>query len=317
LIYGCFAASRAIHFVACLLIFCVCVFDRFLVRGQRDDLPPSLREHWRILARRLMLFALALALISGVCWFYLVVLNMSDVPISQLLRSEAPGAVWNQTFFGWLWKVRLGLWCAIALTIPLSFGWTRDPRLRGYASFSTLVLSIPLAGSLAWAGHGTVGHSPSLHLAADVIHILVTGLWPIGLLPLILLLRAVFHRRELADHAVVARHVARFSALSLASVIVLTITGLINGWILIGPPANLWRSSYGRLLVLKVLAFLFMVLLGAFNLRIHKPKLAQVTTHNHAAQSLRLNVTMELVLGGLVMILVGILGQLPPGFERP
>ena len=225
--------------------------------------------------------------------------------------------MWNQTFFGWLWKLRLGLWCAVALTTLLTFGWTQDPRLRRYAGFNTIVLSIPLAGSLAWAGHGTVGHSPSLHLAADVIHILVTGLWPIGLLPLILLLRAVFHRRELADHPVVARLVARFSALSLGSVIVLTITGLINGWILIGPPANLWASPYGRFLVLKVLAFSMMVALGAVNLRIHRPNLVQLATHDRAARSLRFNVTLELALGAVVMILVGVLGQLPPGFERP
>src|SRR5207302_451421 len=127
----------------------------------------------------------------------------------------------------------------------------------------------------------------SVHLAADVIHILVTGLWPIGLLPLILLLRVMFHSSDVTNRAAVERLVGRFSALSLCCVIVLAVTGLINGWILIGAPANLWRSSYGRFLVLKVVAFLIMVALGALNHRIHRPKLAQRATHDRAAGSLR------------------------------
>ena len=133
------------------------------------------------------------------------------------------------------------------------------------------VFSGVLLGSLAWAGHGQ--ESSPWHLSADVLHLLVAGLWPSGLLPLALVLKKLRPSTALAQGQILATLVRRFSALSLASVSLLTLTGLANSWYLVGSFSNLTQPAYGRWLMTKLILFGVIITFGAINLLRLKPRI--------------------------------------------
>ena len=72
----------------------------------------------------------------------------------------------------------------------------RGHEFRAKLIWIELFLSGCLLGSLAWAGHGQEGQPAGLHLLADVLHLLVAGIWPAGLLPFFLLLRKMRQKSE-------------------------------------------------------------------------------------------------------------------------
>jgi putative copper resistance protein D len=159
-----------------------------------------------------------------------------------------------------------------------------------------------LVASLAWAGHGLMAPAVSWHLTADVLHLLVCGLWPLGLLPFFLL---IWSSPQLD-----VRIVRRFSTLSALSVVALALTGLVNTLILVRSPCNLTHTSYGQVLMLKIGLFAVMIGLGASNRLYLLPRLAPAS--GSAAASLRRSVFLELLLAAAVLVIVGYLGRLAP-----
>lgn len=278
------AAARAVHFAACLLILTTCVFDRFIAEG-----PP-----WRSIARWLCFIALPLALASGVVWLLQVTISMSG----EALSANDLDLVWNHTRFGFVWRLRLFIWIGLA---PLAV-WAFAPgRTRRTPAWLALALSAALAGSLAWSGHGQFGRPVVVHLTCDAVHLMVAGCWPAGLVPLALFL-------FLSGRAPIII-IRRFSAMSLASVALLALTGTINSWYMLGSFHGLFWTTYGRVLMVKVAVFSAMVGLGAVNLLRLKPKLE---SDQRAGVRLRWNVAAEVVLFALVIAVVSILGLLMP-----
>jgi putative copper resistance protein D len=277
------ALARAVHFAACLLILATCVFDRFIAEGPR----------WRSVARWLCFIALPLALASGVVWLLQVTISMSGEAISD---SDLQ-LVWNQTQFGFVWRLRLFIWIGLAAAVSWAFV---PGRTRPTPAWLALVFSAALVGSLAWSGHGQYGRPIALHLACDAVHLIVAGCWPAGLVPLALVL---FRSGQAPIHIV-----RRFSAMSLTSVALLTLSGTINSWYMLGSVQGLW-TTYGRVLMVKVAVFLAMVGFGAVNLLRLKPKLE---SDARAGVRLRWNAAVEGVLFAVVIAVVSVLGLLMP-----
>jgi putative copper resistance protein D len=81
---------------------------------------------------------------------------------------------------------------------------------------------------------------------------------------------------------------------------------------------DLWTSAYGRLLTAKVLVFLGMVTIGAWNLLVLKRKLGREAQAGNggqsttAARALFRNVSWEMVLGATVLLIVAALGLTGP-----
>lgn len=313
-----FAAARAVHFVACLLVFGVCVFDRFVVGSVARQEEAWIGQPWRSIARTLMLIALPAALISGACWFILVAIQMSGLPPGEAVHLDILQLVWARTQFGNLWRLRAIFWLATAIPGIGLVLLRRESILRGAMVWLALGFGGLLAASLAWAGHGQTGGPVAWHCAADVLHILVTGLWPIGLLPLALLLFTMRRSTTPERWLVLPVLVRRFSTISLASVALLAASGLGNSWFLVGSASNLTGTTYGRVLLIKLGIFGVMVAIGAVNLLYLKPRLSTATAGARRAPSLarlRFNVLAEIAFGSTVMIVVGILGLLPPATE--
>lgn len=96
----------------------------------------------------------------------------------------------------------------------------------------------------------------------------------------------------------------------------LAAVGFVNGWILAGSFANLFGQTYGRWLLVKIILFGIAVAIGAVNLLRLKPRLVmeanQAQNAGPAAAQLNFNVQMELILGIAIILVVAVLGILPP-----
>jgi putative copper export protein len=292
---------------ACLLVFGTDGFELLIVRsftGQHS----AARALWRPISRGLLILSLPVALASGAVWFVLVTMDMTGAGLSEAIQFDNLKSVWNETHFGQLWRVRLIIWvvsAAAASVVQLS-------RKRSLARLgASFVAGSLLVLSLAWAGHGQ--DTGTLHVLADGVHLLVSGLWPIGLVPFALLLRSL-RRSQLPEKWIsLSAIVHRFSAMSLICAMLITLTGVTNAWFLLGRYSNLFHTTYGRLLLVKLVTFLFLIAIGAFNLLYLKPRANADSAAEGVGDRLQMTVGAELVLTALILPIVGILGLLAPG----
>jgi putative copper resistance protein D len=289
------AVARAVHIGASLAILGCWVFDWIVVE--------LLRGAWGRIFRRLMAICLLTVLLSGLVWFGLVTAEMSGLSLVEALHGPVLRAVWSQTRFGQASKWRAVLWagCVLCSVFP------KQTRL------SATVLAALLVVGLAWTGHAQTGLMPHAHLCADVVHLLAASAWPAGLMPfacLLFKLRGSSDARRWTSAAVLTR---RFSAMSLIAVALLIASGLINSYCLLAPIQSAVSTTYGRVLLAKLALFLIMLTLGAINLLHLKPRIGgDPHLARQSCARLQLTVSCELVLGTLILLVVGILGMLPP-----
>lgn len=229
--------------------------------------------------------ALAVAVVSGVAWLWLLAADLSD----------EPGTAWtllSETRFGWVACVRLVLAAALAGLVQL-------PRLH----WVTLALAAIFLGALALVGHA--GVTVALPLAVDVVHLLAAGAWVGGLPALALFLAS-------AEPQMRAAAVCRFGTLGLVCVVALAASGLANAWTLIGTPGDLVASTYGQVLLAKLALFAAMLALAAVN----RFRLTPRAKEPAVQAVLRRNSLAEAALGVGVLLLVGALGAMPPPAHR-
>jgi uncharacterized membrane protein len=136
------------------------------------------------------------------------------------------------------------------------------------------------------------------------VHLLTAAAW-LGALPALALL--LLRVRDEVTRIILPRAVRRFSALAIGCVATLSVSGLINSWMLLGGIGDLVNTAYGQLLACKLLLFAAMLGIAAVNRLRLMPRLPD------ARQALARNSLAEVALGLGVVIAVGALGILPPG----
>jgi putative copper resistance protein D len=300
---GPMVAVRAVHFAAsattagALLFRAVVVEPAFRSAGQIE----------RVIDGRIGVLAwtgLAIAFASGMLWLLLQASAMSGQTLAEAIRSGAMVTVIDDTQFGLVSEIRLGL--AALLAASLAFDRQRLPRRLALGAALGLVVAIAWTGHAASTPYG-LGY---LHLAADALHLCGAAAWTGGLISLALLMRLVGRYHASAGAALQVDAVRRFSSLGMLSVGALLMSGIINAWILVGSFHALFVTAYGRLLLLKVAAFIAMLVLAAANRFWLTPRLAK--PEGEAARRLLRNNDAEIVLALLVFALVGLLGTMHP-----
>jgi len=279
---------RAVHFAACLTALGTAGFA-MLAAGVGQAFERRLK--WLAAA------ALAVALISGALWFGLVARRIVDVPLGALLWDDSLASVATDTRFGRVALLRLALATVAGAALLLS-RWRRP----------AVAASAALTASIAWAGHAGAGTGSlgAILIVSDVVHLVAAGLWLGGLPALAYVL--LHGRRDPARAEVATRATLRFSTLAVASVAALAASGLTNSAILLGWPGELLASSYGRVLALKVALFASMLILATVNRYRLTPRLPGP----RAIRRLTATTLAETGLGAGVVLLVGVLGTLPP-----
>jgi putative copper resistance protein D len=313
-INGWLAAARGAHLAACILLLGVWIFDRWIIADSDD---PRIKQSSRHISRWLLAISLPAALLSGIAWFYFAADGMKDP--DEPMRLSLLRVVWTGTQFGHVWQLRTILWIVFtSLSPPLvRRGRAREGAIGRAADWLAGIIAIAFVASLAWAGHGATGPAPGWHRAADVVHLLVCAAWPMGLIPLGVLLWRLGRTEQPIPIADAARIVRRFSTTAFGAVVILIGTGTVNAWCLVGSFPPLWNSRYGQVLLLKVAGFVAIVLLGALNLLIGKPRLGRLAQTADAdsrpvIRRMAWIVAIEAVLGLGILAIVGVLGLLMP-----
>ncbi|WP_328418032.1 copper resistance protein CopC [Streptomyces violaceus] len=136
---------------------------------------------------------------------------------------------------------------------------SRDRR-EPVALAAGTALAVGLALTWAAAEHASAGIQVPLAMTSSVLHLLATGVWLGGLVALLLTLR----RSSGEDLTEV---VPRFSRIAFASVTVLVVTGVYQSWRGLGSVSALSGTSYGRLLLAKLVAVTALVLAAGYSRR--------------------------------------------------
>ena len=156
--------------------------------------------------------------------------------------------------------------------------------------------------AVVWETHAG-GPSPFrlVTLTLQWLHVVAVGFWIGGLAWLLLGLRGLPGPQRAAAGR-------RFSALATVGLILVLLTGLSRTAAEVGAPANLFSTTFGRILLVKLALFCVLVALGARNHFRQGPALAR----DEAAGPFRRAVRGELVLGVAILAVTGVLGGLAP-----
>ena len=285
-------------------------FFMILLAG-RSDRPTARRWEGTVLAWSRVLVLVALG--SGIVWLLARTALFEGRPQAAL----EPRAVWHavlDTRPGLVWLARHGLLVVLGafLAMRANVAETRNwiaARGEGLV-LGTLALALVSGSSHAAAvSPGTV-----LALAVDVVHLLGTGVWIGGLVPLALLLRAA-SRDAGADsrpYAVVAAR--RFSRAALTVLILLMASGVMNAIVQVESMAGLAGTAHGRLLLAKLAVLVAIVVLAAVNRGRLLPALSgpDATVGRPAMRRLAALVGLEAVLALVLLALVAALTLTTP-----
>jgi putative copper resistance protein D len=296
-------AARFVHFAAMIVLFGGSLFALY---GGPADL--GLRTAFGIGIRRLLQTAAILALLSALGWFADNIANMTG-DWSDIFDGELVGGALFGSPFGVLW-----LWRGVLIVVLLVLAFTDRTFTdrRGRIGFAALA-GISLA-ALSLTGHANTpkGLGGVLHQASDAVHLLAAGAWLGGLIALGFVIVSARRLRSEAAIAWVRRAVPHFSRMGYWAAGLVLATGIVNGIILVGSFSGLAETSYGRLLLVKIVLVLGMVGFASANRWRLSPRLTSAESSAATIDPLWRNVAAEQILGLGIVFIVSILGTRVP-----
>ncbi len=259
---------------------------------------------------RLMTLARIAAVAAGVASILFVPLSgarlLADEP-SAIFSGDAwdLGTLGNETLVAALVCVGLllSLW-ALAQT-------PRTPTTQTLAaSGAVMAVAAP-----AFLGHTRAYQPEAILIASDVMHLAAGALWFGGLVGLVVALPVLARREGLA-----AETLTRFSTLAASSLVVLVAMGSLLAWRILASWDNLFHTSYGTLLLIKIGAVAVIALVAGANRFLLVPKVRSALGHDdtrHAAGLTRRAVSVEAALVAGVLLLTGFLVDRAPREATP
>ena len=153
---------------------------------------------------------------------------------------------------GWVTAAR-ALFAAL-LAATLGPGWRRGERLAPARLTLAAVAAVGLVGTTAAVGHPVAGPWPGLAVLAAAVHVATMAVWLGGLAGL---LATVL--RPTAATGELAAALPRFSRVAFASVVALVGSGIVQSLREVGSAAALVSTTYGWLLVAKLVLVLLIL----------------------------------------------------------
>jgi copper resistance protein D len=212
-------------------------------------------------------------------------------------------AVLIDTRYGTVWLARTGL--LVLLATWLAMADSRDESGWLALRLQALVLASASLALGAMAGHAAAVEGSALAMSLDAVHLLATGVWGGGLVPLALCLRWT---RRLPSAPAAATAAERFSRIGLAAVAALFVTGSFATWQQVGGVPALVGTTYGRCLLLKLGLFAALLLPAARNLLVWRRRLARPGPGtDEAVARIQRNVLVEAVVVAGILVVVGVI----------
>jgi putative copper export protein len=270
---------------------------------------------------------------SAICTVLTILLQaalISEIGDGQI-TSQSFSSVLDTTF-GLSLAVRFPMLAALAI---LLVGRIRTWALAGVASddgpsriwwAGWIGLSVGLMLTNTFSGHATVATPKWLAMSNDACHLVSGAIWFGGVILMAVLMPEAWRGRDKADRLrVLAPSISHFSMVAIVSIGVVTVTGTINSLLHVGGFSDLWDTSYGQALSIKLLLFVGILVLGAMNHFVIKQRLnrallklgspgadAAAVASEHAAERklFRRAIAAELVIALAIMASTGVLTNL-------
>jgi copper transport protein len=165
------------------------------------------------------------------------------------------------TTYGRMLCARLILLGALAvLTVRILREPQRTPeKSRARDEDLAAICGLGVLATYGGVGHAAAGSAPTLALLSDTSHLAAASVWIGGLA---ILAACLLPRRRTAE---LAEALPRYSRLALGCVAVLAATGTYQAWREVWPIPALWSTSYGQLLLAKIIGFLLIVAVAYFS----------------------------------------------------
>ena len=220
--------------------------------------------------RRLALAGLSLLAVSTLGAMLLQGVWASGQPFSALWttperldthsrRFDAVFAVRSFLLVGFTVALVVALSRSVRLPKRSSRPVTRSSRLVAGSSRlvlgGTTVSTVALLATWPLVGHSAIGDASALAISVNLVHTFAMTVWLGGLVLIVVGMRG----ERAADLAVV---LPRFSRLALAAVATLVATGTFMTWREVGSLNALTATTYGRVLLVKLVGVLILILLG-------------------------------------------------------
>ncbi|MHC8304737.1 copper homeostasis membrane protein CopD [Pseudomonas sp. PB3P13] len=300
-------ASIALRFglyMDLMLLFGVALFGLYSLEGRE-----------RVSGRVLPFWSLG----AGTSALGVLVSVASMVMMASSMSGESDFAELRPHIETMVFETDVGRACVVRIIALIVGGLAVIPHQRA-PGLSLLVAAIAggiALASLAWNGHGAMdeGSRRFWHFATDILHLLAAGAWLGALVAFVWMARLDTLKTE-ERIRLLARAVTRFESVGALIVVLITVTGVVNYLFIVGPKLDdVYLSTYGNLLIIKVALFAAMLALAAFN-RFHLGPFLQRSLHKGqyraVATSLRRSVWVELSAAVLIVGLVAWLGTLNP-----
>lgn len=159
-------------------------------------------------------------------------------------------------------------------------------------------------GAYWFDGH-TVSRGPWIvHAAVNLVHVAAASVWVGGVFAMALL--AWTRRRRRADSGL-AEMVVRFSTIAAASLAALSVAGLVMAWLVLDSPGDLFSTSWGQVLIVKVGAVAIAAGLGGYNHFVLRPALETRPDDPDVAAHLRGSLLIESAVMLAVVVITAVL----------
>jgi copper transport protein len=233
--------------------------------------------------KRLFVLAIVLGLLVSVLGVLLQGASAAGVSLWDSLK----GSIIENTLesrFGEVWGLRAIDWALLgglllaakALrrdVIPVLATDAKDPErveLTARPPRAILMLlgvcGLYLAMTPALAGHASIESPVAVFFPSDLLHVLAGSVWVGGIACLLFVLPGATRQLEGAERSQLLLAVlARFSPLALGSVVVIAVTGVVQAYIDVRSFDGLFHTTYGALIIVKVVLLSTLIGLGWVN----------------------------------------------------
>jgi copper transport protein len=230
---------------------------------------------------------LAVAIVLGVIVSVLGVLLQGASAAGVSLWSSLKASIVEDTLdsrFGTVWGLRAIDWLLLGGLLLAARASGRDaiPLLQdqvddgGAAKLTprpprTILALLVIAGAYlavtpALAGHASIESPVAVFFPSDVLHVLAAGVWVGGIACLLIALPGATRQLERSERtSLLLATLVRFSPIALCAVLAIAVTGVTQAYIDVRSFHGLFHTTYGALVIVKVVLLSCLIALGWVN----------------------------------------------------
>jgi copper transport protein len=316
-----FGAARALDYLAIALMIGGVAFLLLTWRpalaavagaGDGDGL------EWDAAARafaRIMSRLLAVAVVLGFLVSVLGILLQGASAAGVSLWSSLKGTVLESTLesrFGEVWGLRALDWILLGILLSVLATWRRHAVARWLSAPIALGIAY-LAATPALSGHASVQSPTAVFFPSDFLHVLAASIWVGGIACLLLALPRATRQLQGPDRSrLLFATLAHFSPLALGAVVAIAVTGVVQAYIDVRSLHALLHTTYGALIIVKVVLLLALIACGWVNRERVIPALERIAAARRAPggigvlarRTMRSELTLMLVVFGVTAALI-------------